>query len=635
MKFQGFTLDPFQEEAIGYVDKNFSVVVSAATGTGKTLIADYVVSHHIKKGHKIVYTAPIKALSNQKFYDFSKTYGEDAVGIMTGDVVINPTAPLLIMTTEIYRNMLLQNDPFIDELSYVIFDEIHYINDRERGTVWEESIIFSPEHIRFLCLSATIPNAEEFAAWIASIKNHEVKVVRYEKRAVPLRHFVFDAELGITTTQKLLGIMQSERSFRYHRGGRKSTDRPREGHHTMLIEDIQDKLPAIFFVFSRKHCEEKAEELARKKHFLTNDQKVEVTTIVNRYITDSIRTLQTTAKLRNVLSHGIAFHHAGILPPLKKAVEEMFAKGLIKVLYATETFSVGINMPAKSVCFASLVKYDGVSMRPVNAKEYFQLAGRAGRRGIDTEGFVYVTVRRNKAELEHLAEISVRDDIPLQSQFRLAYNTVLNLLGNHNAAEIETILRSNFDYYLRKQSEKQVRIMASFNNKKRVLQKYGYVDKNQELTKKGNFTRHIYAYELEISELITGGIYKKLSNIEILCTLAALVYEPSPSDKFIVRGGKQIYEKLRKQLATPFLQKQINFMSLKRMIPLVQQWATGCSFKDLLEVSNLAEGDIIRLMRRMIDVMRQIMHASTDEQAQLCMHECIELIDRDVVSIVL
>ncbi len=203
MKFKDFTLDPFQEEAILAIENNSSVVVSAPTGSGKTLIADFIIEKHKSDQKRIIYTAPIKALSNQKYKDFSREYGEGVVGLMTGDVVINPHAKILIMTTEIYRNMVVSNDEEVKNIAYVIFDEIHYINDIERGYVWEESIIYSPETVRFLCLSATIPNAQEFADWIQAIKKHPVKVVVSTKRNVPLEHLFYDYELGLTNLKAI------------------------------------------------------------------------------------------------------------------------------------------------------------------------------------------------------------------------------------------------------------------------------------------------------------------------------------------------------------------------------------------------------------------------------------------------
>ncbi|MBU0535972.1 MAG: DEAD/DEAH box helicase, partial [Nanoarchaeota archaeon] len=199
MQYKGLTLDEFQEDSIKAIDNNHSVVVSAPTGSGKTLIADYIINKDVKKGIRVIYTAPIKALSNQKYKEFVADYGEEKVGLLTGDIVINPGGLILVMTTEVYRNMAITKDHMIDSVSYVVLDEIHYINDIERGSVWEESIIFSDERVRFLCLSATIPNAKEFASWIQSIKNHTVEVIRHNSRNVPLHKNFYDSELGITT----------------------------------------------------------------------------------------------------------------------------------------------------------------------------------------------------------------------------------------------------------------------------------------------------------------------------------------------------------------------------------------------------------------------------------------------------
>jgi len=280
IKFKEFILDPFQVEAVESIEKNNSVVVSAATGTGKTLIADYAVNKFRTLNKRVVYTAPIKALSNQKYRDFKKEYGEENVGIMTGDVVINPTAHLVIMTTEIYRNMLLTNDPIINTISYVIFDEIHFMSDIERGTIWEESIIFSPNTIRFLCLSATIPNAKYFAAWISNIKKHTVDVVSYTKRAVPLNHFLFDVDHGVISMDEARKLEQNNqlpdfyKVMRRRRQKQKSKEKPKIPYHYELVHILkeEEKLPCIFFVFSRRGCEEKAAELATKEDFLDKDQ---------------------------------------------------------------------------------------------------------------------------------------------------------------------------------------------------------------------------------------------------------------------------------------------------------------------------------------------------------------------------
>lgn len=641
MQFKNFTLDPFQEEAVNHINNDFSVVVSAATGTGKTLIADYIIDKYLFEGKRIIYTAPIKALSNQKFKDFKKDYGATNVGILTGDIVINPSAPLLIMTTEIYRNMLLANDPLINEIKYVIFDEIHYMNDPERGSVWEESIIFSPEHVRFLFLSATIPNADEFAAWVEEIKNHVVKVVKYSKRAVPLEHYVYERNIGLTTANKLkelLALPDYNDVYKKRRGRKKGKRRDEYQPATPadVIETMKDKLPAIVFSFSRKACEDNATKIIKQQDFIeTPEQRRTIISTYRQHFTPEINRMRTTSKLREALSKGVGFHHAGLLPQHKEVVEELFGKGLLKVLFATETFSVGINMPAKTVIFNGLRKFDGKSFRMINSKEYFQLAGRAGRRGIDEKGYVVAIIDPRENNLDELIRISKEDTEPIKSQFRISVNTVLNLLANHNEEEIENILKSNFDYFLKqKRSEHQVRIKASFNNKVRLLRKMGYINENNELTLKGQFARYIYFEELLISEIFMTNIYKKLTDVEILQVIAGIIYEQRENDHFSFKGIEKDYQKLLKKLSqNAFVAKKMNKLSLKRMMAIVGSWATGSKFEELLELTTLAEGDIIRLFRRIIDMIGQIKRATIDYDLKERLEYCQRLIDRDLVAI--
>ncbi|MFH2021336.1 MAG: DEAD/DEAH box helicase [archaeon] len=632
MKFKNFTLDPFQEESASSIDNGNSVVVSAATGTGKTLIADYIIDKYLKLSRRIIYTAPIKALSGQKYRDFKKEYGEENIGIMTGDIVINPQAPVLIMTTEIYRNMLLTKDPIIEHVSYVIFDEIHFINDIERGTVWEESIIFSPEHVRFLCLSATIPNADEFAAWIEDIKKHKVDVVKYEKRAVPLEHFVYDTFLGVTKVDNVMHDRTHEFRQKKNRSKGKK-ERVQKPDHAQLINIIQDKLPAIVFDFSRKDCEQKALELSRKKDFLDNNQRKHVIEMANKLITGDFRSLESIQRLKMALSKGIAFHHAGLLPKAKELVELLFAEGIIKVLYATETFAVGINMPAKTVVFASIEKYDGISFRYINSKEYFQLAGRAGRRGIDTIGYAIAVVERGFTDLEKLKKMSTRDDLPIQSQFKLSINTILNLIHHHTPEEREKILRMNFDYYQRrKEANKQVRILASYNNKLKILRTMGFVV-GDRLSEKGEFASKIYSNGILVTEVFCTHIYRQLTDDEINILVAAIIYEPRRTDYFTMKGAERTYGKIIKLISErKYMEKNLNKLHIKRMIRVIGDFTKGADFTELLEMCSLDEGDLIRLIRRVIDMIRQIIHATDDYELQERMHACMEKLYRDVVK---
>ncbi|MFH2028480.1 MAG: DEAD/DEAH box helicase, partial [Nanoarchaeota archaeon] len=479
MKYKNFVLDDFQEQAILAIEKNHSVVVSAPTGSGKTLIAEYIINKDLKKGIRVIYTAPIKALSNQKYKDFCEEYGKDKIGILTGDIVINPNAPILIMTTEIYRNMALTNDPMMEVVSYVIFDEVHYINDIERGYVWEESIIFSRDTVRFLCLSATIPNADEFASWIRSIKKHDVDVIFQNKREVPLEKKFYDSELGICSLEDIKDIADIP-DYGYVRGRRRNRrPRIRAPSHIELIKEIKDKLPCFFFNFSRKKCQDSASELMRAGLFKPDPKIISFVRKKLELAPKEIRSLDSTKILMQTLPHGIAFHHAGLIPIVKEIVEELFGQGLINVLYTTETFAVGINMPAKTVCFESLRKFDGINFRYLNSKEYFQIGGRAGRRGIDTKGYVYSMVDRRDFDYRVIKKITDNDIDPIQSQFRLSVNTVLNLIKNHNSNEIDIILKNNF-YTYQKYGAGYAKIKKniffySFEKTKKRLIALGYV----------------------------------------------------------------------------------------------------------------------------------------------------------------
>lgn len=647
MKYKNFELDQFQIDAIDAINANDSVIVSAATGTGKTLIADYVIDLALKTDKKVIYTSPIKALSNQKFREFKDEYG-DKVGLLTGDIVINPEAPILIMTTEIYRNMLLEKKEPFPDLSYVVFDEIHYINDIERGTVWEESLIFSPKHVRFCCLSATIPNYQDFADWIANIQGHTVRTVNYMKRAVPLQHELFDFKLGICDIPKLKTDVRNEPPDYYRmrggrRGGKKGFDKKSKFQipdYTQLLKELESEgqLPAIYFTFSRKDAFEKAHECSKKFMFTTSEERKEIIETCRELIPKSIANMKSVQMIRQMLTKGVGVHHAGILPKMKEVVEKLFAKGIIKVLFATETFAVGINMPAKTVVMNAMKKYDGKSVRYLSTKEYFQMAGRAGRRGIDTFGRVIVIVNRNELELDKLEKTTLVDKEPIRSQFNIGYNTVLNLVKNHTAKERDVILRSNFGYFMKKQGRQQ-RIDQSYVNYLRVLKKMEFVSEENgdyNITWKGNFASHIFAHEIELAELYYSGVFHQLNEIELLVYLTSLEYEPRLSDKFYGPKGNpaSLFEKIESH---PYIGRKLKKRTVKTVYMMVSMWAKGCEFTELLEICNLAEGDIIRLFRRILDTLKQIKSAvhGTDknEEALHKIERASVMIDRDVVAI--
>lgn len=645
LKYKNFILDDFQADAVKSIEKNNSVVVSAATGTGKTLIADYAINKFKDLNKRVIYTAPIKALSNQKFRDFKEEYGDSNVGIMTGDVVVNPSAHLIIMTTEIYRNMLLTNDPMINTISYVIFDEIHYMSDPERGTIWEESIIFSPNSIRFLCLSATIPNAQSFADWISKIKEHKVDVVKYDKRAVPLNHQLFDVEYGRIEIKKALELQKRNqmpdyyRIMRRKRQKKRSTEKPKVPKHYELVKDLKTNnlLPCIFFVFSRRGCEEKADELSQKNDFLSRDKKEIVIRTFNSCVKSNFRQMESVKLVRRVLEKGIGIHHAGLLPGLKEAVERLFAQSLVKVLYATETFAVGINMPAKSVAFNSLIKYDGVSFHILRSKEYFQMAGRAGRRGIDEIGYA-ISLLERRNELEKIANLTASDSEPIISQFKLTPNTVFNMLNNHTESERDVILQSNFDYFLQKRQDMGIRIKARFNNMVKRFKKNGYINEDNTLTEKGIFATQIYSNELLFTELFCSDIYKMLSETEITLLVAAIIYEYRRSDEFYdTQKNKYVNKESTKlfNLVTKnnvILDSKLNKLAIRDLWHVVKHWVEGGDFEDLMEMSNYQEGDYIRMFRQIVDHMNQLRKATRDMEFEQRICDCMNKIYRDIIK---
>ncbi len=449
MLYKGLELDRFQEEAIDAINREHSVIVTAPTGAGKTVIAEYSVEKCLQTNKRVIYTAPIKALSNQKYRDFQSEYG-DKIGIVTGDVVLNPYAQVLLMTTEIFRNTIFDDIDRLQDVSYVIFDEIHYINDIERGTVWEESIIFAPQHIKFVCLSATIPNIDSFAEWMQSVRKIDIKVVEELERPVPLEHHIYYQGIGIGKLNHLKDLQQiAKRQSRKKEKTKKKNDKysdqywedkPKDNNPT-IPKDIIDtdlipylykkkRLPCLYFCFSRKRCESNGHYFASLGATMFLDTKKQ-DQILEKFdalcIQFDIIEEKVITEFRKLISRGIAYHHAGMLPTLKEVVERLFTSGLIQILFTTETFAVGINMPACTVVFDSLEKFDGVSFRYLKAREYHQMAGRAGRRGIDPIGYVYAQVEPKYGTYSDVSK-AVSDKIePINSQFNLSYSSILNL----------------------------------------------------------------------------------------------------------------------------------------------------------------------------------------------------------------
>ena len=620
MKFREFTLDPFQEDSVHAIDKNNSVIVSAPTGSGKTLIADYIIDKNIDK--KVIYTAPIKALSNQKYINFCEEYGEDKIGLITGDIVKNPEANILIMTTEVYRNMAIIKDKILDKVTYCIMDEIHFINDEERGHVWEESIIFSPDSVRFLFLSATIPNAEEFAGWVQKIKNHTVDVITYHHRPVPLLTMFYDSDMGITTIKNILEKKKlddiPEMKNIYHKRQPFKKRKAKIPEFNFLVADLKkaDKLPAIYFVFSRKKVQEYATKLSKGAGFVTTEEKRKILKIANEEfgkLNQQVLSLPTTRLVKQAIVKGVAFHHAGLLPDMKHIVEKLFSEGLIKILFATETFAVGINMPARTVCFDALRKFTGVGFRYLNSKEYFQISGRAGRRGIDKEGLSVSMINRNRDDLKLIAKITKEDVDPIRSQFKLSYNTVLNLVDLHTNEEIETILKMNFYTYQELKGHIDDAILLSsikarYESARKKLEKMGYIE-GDDLTPLGKFTTKIFSDELEMSQIFS--MDYSLDEHAIIMLLGCLAFEERKDTRFFKKFPSSEMDELRSFLRThPYLKKEKRFDNMVKISAVITPLIKGQKFIDMLKNTNMLEGDLIRFLMQILDRLEQVDRAA-------------------------
>ena len=509
-----FKLDQFQEKSILCLENHQSVLVSAHTSAGKTVVAQYAIAMSLRDHQRVIYTSPIKALSNQKYRELCEQFND--VGLMTGDVTINVNASCLVMTTEILRNMLYKGSEMIKEIAWVIFDEVHYMRDKVRGVVWEETMILLSNKINYVFLSATIPNAREFAMWISLMKNQPCNVIYTEFRPVPLQHYVYPS-----SSDDIILVVDEKGNFKEDNFNKaltqisvRSTDENNYNKNTLAQindkslnskekklkteeEDIKaivdlvienDLDPGIIFCFSKEKCESLAKSLQNSGINLTKEE--EKKTIEEIYIcamltlSEEDQNIPQLKNMLNILKLGIGIHHGGMVPIIRECVELIFQSGLIKILFSTETFSMGLNMPAKTVVFTEIEKFDGNKNRYLTGGEYIQMSGRAGRRGLDEKGVVIVVLKK-KIDPEECREIMRGKSDPLNSSFGLNYNQILNL-SRIEGIKCEFILQRSFRQY---QSVRAIPLL-----KKKILRMYN------DYLKFGN--------NWERDELINEAIYK-------------------------------------------------------------------------------------------------------------------------------
>lgn len=480
---RGFPLDGFQVDALNALDDGRSVLVAAPTGSGKTVVAEYAIERALAEGKKAFYTTPLKALSNQKYNDLVRAHGSERVGLLTGDNAVNGNAPVVVMTTEVLRNMIYERSATLDDLRYVILDEVHYLQNPYRGAVWEEVIIHLAPTVDLVCLSATVSNAEEFADWIQTVRGATAVIIE-ERRPVDLTHLYAIGDRSSERVHVLPTFLAGSGEPRPNpeaarldgRGPRRGAGRARPKLYTPgraeMVEYLSDErmLPGVMFIFSRAGCDQAVAQCVQAGlRLTTHEERLKIRTIAEANTValsdDDCDALGWSAWMAG-LEAGFAAHHAGLVPPMKEAVEEAFAAGLVKVVFATETLSLGINMPARTVVIEKLSKFTGERHEFLTPGEYTQLAGRAGRRGIDDLGYVVVEWSPF-VPFDQVAGLASKRTYALTSSFRPTYNMAANLIRRYEAPEAHHLLNLSFAQY---QADRAVvALERQLDNKQRLL----------------------------------------------------------------------------------------------------------------------------------------------------------------------
>ncbi len=730
-----FEPDDFQKEAFDCINDSKSIVVCAPTGAGKTCIAEHAIHRALEENTRLFYTTPLKALSNQKFYDFGKKYGEGNVGLLTGDTSINREAPIVVMTTEVFRNMLYNTNfgnvkDNLKDVKYVVLDEVHYMNDEQRGTVWEESIIYCPSNIQIIALSATIANSKQLCDWINTVHS-KTELIYTDFRPVPLRHYYFDSSKPteilplLTPDGKLNRKIKPEKKMNYY--GRQAKKR-NTVKDVISVLHKKEMLPAIFFTFSRKKCDENMEKCS-EINLITNEEAKQIRVEIQEFLKE--HTYLENNKNLEYLYNGVASHHAGLLPAWKLLVERLFQKGLIKVVFATETLAAGINMPARTTVISAISKRTDSGHRMLTANEFLQMSGRAGRRGMDKIGYVVVMGTQFQSP-DEVAELVKSASNPLESRFSPSYSMVLNLLQNLELEQAKELILKSFGYFssndrlkpivlqqlsyeqtltklknekcpfnltsedliefnrlkdkfivyrkltrtlqkqakqkgdknapevieytnktqeIREQMEKykceicrgykkhmkNLEIINRYEKKykevskniekqkdiywnkflahKDILEKMGYIQ-NGYPTDSGVVCSMVRAEnELFLSEIILKGILDELQPYELASVICALVTEDLRTDVYpncqISKNTRKALNKIkevRKKIAILQREEDIDTeMYINSFYsPLIEQWIQDTPWEDIAKQVDSSEGDIVRIFKRTVDVLRQL-----------------------------
>ncbi|MGC1238999.1 MAG: DEAD/DEAH box helicase [Acidimicrobiales bacterium] len=660
----GFGLDRFQLDAIEAVDKRVNVLVSAPTGAGKTLVANYAIGRELEREQRTFYTTPLKALSNQKYHELCELYGTERVGLLTGDTSINRTAPVVVMTTEVLRNMLLTESDQLVSLGLVVLDEVHYLQDPFRGGVWEEVLILTPAPVRFVALSATIGNADFLGAWLSEVRGPTTVVIERTrpivlhnhlavmKRGQPTAeiHDLLDGQRLSNEARRIDNLMKSSRKFRPGPKwqGAKSTAPPppfRAPRRSELMQALEreDLLPVIVFIFSRAACDDAVHQLRRDGLLFTKpEERREIESIAEARLTEfSAEDLQALeyADFVDALRRGIAMHHAGMVPAFREIVETCFERNLLAVVFATETLALGVNMPARSVALERFTKYSDNGRQFLTSAEFAQMTGRAGRRGLDDEGHAIVCFASDLA-LHDVGRVALAPPADLHSSFRPTYNFTANLINHFDYDMALDVVQRSFAQFEndRRPAGRKRPLTDQMIARHHVLEELGYA-KGWTLSADGQLLRSIYhECDLLIAESISAGVFEDLEPAELAGLLSCFVYESKRSTR-AVNAAKHVSTKKKRvhhdrlgQVRRVSISERLREISTiavtvreveeRYKVPhfkepdghfstIIAAWARGVTLGTVLdladaEIGQTSPGDFVRNAKQVADLCEQL-----------------------------
>ncbi|NNN02167.1 MAG: DEAD/DEAH box helicase [Acidimicrobiaceae bacterium] len=659
----GFGLDEFQKEAIEAIDEHVNVLVSAPTGSGKTLIANYAIGRTLERGERAFYTTPLKALSNQKFNELRALYGDRRVGLLTGDTSINRTGDVIVMTTEVLRNMLLTESDQLRELGLVVLDEVHYLQDPFRGGVWEEVIILTPSAVRFVALSATIGNASFVGEWFSEVRG-PTSVIIEKTRPIQLHNHLAVVRRGQTAAEvvdlldgprlsdegrRIDNLMKATRRFRpgpKWKGPKTSAPPPPfrspRRSELLLALEREDLLPVIVFIFSRSACDDAVHQCRRDGlRFTTAEQRLEIDALaqarLSEFTDDDLKALEY-ADFIDSIRRGLAMHHAGMVPAFREIVEVCFERNLLAVVFATETLALGVNMPARSVALEKFSKYSDAGRKFLTSGEFSQMTGRAGRRGLDDEGHAIVCFA-NEIALHDVARVALAPPSDLHSSFRPTYNFTANLINHFEfATALEVVQRSYAQFETDHRPTGAKRPLGDqMLARHHVLEELGYAE-GWRLNAQGQLLRSIYhECDLLIAESITAGVFEDLEPAQLAGLLSSFVYESKRASraqnvaKQVTTKKRSLNDRLGQERRGNMNERTAEIMVIAANVREIEDrykvphakepdakfattiaaWARGASLGTVLdladvEIGQTSPGDFVRNTKQVADLCEQL-----------------------------